>query len=93
MTNLTGQVALILIFKHAAVPCLSGVSPKLALTQAEADFQQTNIASKIEEQFSEPDEKYTRDQFLSFLLSTNIGLLSLATAKIISDRSFLKQLK
>ena len=82
ITYLTFQVAIILIFKHAATLCLSGISAKLAVTQAESSYHQANIASKIQEHFTEPLKDYSTGQFIEFLMDTNIGLSSLASIKI-----------
>ena len=88
ITYVTFQVAIILIFKHAAILCLSGILPKLALTQAESNYHQANIASKIQEHFTASYEEYTTKQFIDFLLDTNIGLSSLASIKIKTDAVF-----
>ena len=88
ITYLTFQVAIILIFKHAATLCLSGISAELALTQAELNYHQANIASKIQEHFTASYEEYSTEQFIGFLMDTNIGLSSLASIKIIADAFF-----
>ena len=88
ITYLTFQVAIILIFKHAAILCLSGMSAKLALTQAELNYHQADIASKIQEHFTASYEEYSTKQFISFLMDTNIGFSSLASVKIIADAVF-----
>ena len=75
ITYLTFQVAIILIFKHAANLCLSGISAKLALTQAESKYHQANISSKIEEHFTASYEEYSAEQVISFLMNTNIGFV------------------
>ena len=82
------EVAIILIFKHAAALCLSGVSAELALTQAESDFHKVNIVSKIEKHFTASFEEYSVEQFLAFLMDTNIGMLSLASTKTMVDTAF-----
>ena len=88
ITYLTFQVAIILIFKHAAILCLSGMPAKLALTQAELNYHHTKIASKIQEHFTASYEEYSTEQFIGFLMDTNIGLSSLASIKIIADAFF-----
>ena len=88
MTHLTFQEAIILIFKHAALLCLSGISSKLALTQAESNYHQANIASKIQEHFTASYEDYSSEQFIGFLVDTNIGLSSFIPLKIITDAVF-----
>ena len=82
---MTFQVAIILIFKQAAILCLSGIPAELAVTQAESNYHQANIASKIQEHFTACYEEYSTEQFVSFLMDTNIGLSSLASIKIIAD--------
>ena len=79
------EVAIILILKHAAVLCLSGISAKLAVTQAESGFQKANTMSKIREHFTGSYQEYTIEQFIDFLRDTSIGLSSLASMKIIAD--------
>ena len=74
ITYLIFEVAIILILKHAAPLCLSGVSAKLALTQAESDFQKANTMSKIEEHFTASYQEYTIKQFVEFLMDTDISL-------------------
>lgn len=84
MAYVTLQTALILIFKHAAILCLSGSSTKLALTQAESNYWNANIALKIQEHFTASYQQYSTEQFISFLMDTNIGLLSLTSTTIIA---------
>ena len=74
MTPLTFEVAIILILKHAASLSLSGTSPRIAITQAESDFQNANVASKIEEHFTGSYEEYTVEHFVQFIVDTNLGL-------------------
>ena len=68
--------------------CLSGMSAKLALTQAESNYHQANIASKIQEHFTACYEEYSTEQFIDFLMDTNIGLSSLTSVKIVADAVF-----
>ena len=58
------------------------MSAKLAVTQAESNYHQANIVSKIQELFTEPYEEYSTEQFIGFLMDTNIGLSSLVSVKI-----------
>ena len=88
MTHVTFQVAIILIFKHAAILCLSGITAKLALTQAESKYWQANIASKVQEQFTTSYQEYTTEQVIGFLMDTNICLSSLASIETIADAVF-----
>ena len=68
--------------------CLSGISAKLALTQAESNYHQANVASKIQEHFTASYEEYSIEEFISFLMDTNIGLSTLAFIKIMADTVF-----
>ena len=88
ITSVTFQLAIILIFKHAAILSLSGISPKLAVTQAESKYHQARIASKIQEHFTASYEEYSTEQFIGFLMDTNIGLSSLASFKFIANAAF-----
>jgi hypothetical protein len=74
-THLTLEVGIILIFKHAALLCLSGIPTKLALTQAESDYQKSNVASQFEEHLA-PYQDYSFEQSIGFLINTHIGLSS-----------------
>ena len=67
---------------------MSGVSAELAVTQAESNYHQANIASKIQKHFTASYEEYSTEQIVDFLMNTNIGLLSLASIKIIADAAF-----
>lgn len=88
MAHITFQTALILIFKCAAVLCLSGISTKLALTQAESTYWKANIAFKIQEHFTASYQQYSTEQFISFLMDTNIGLFGLASTNILVHTTF-----
>ena len=88
ISYVTFPLAIILIFKHAAILCLSGISAELALTQAESNYHQANIASKVQQQFTASYEEYSTEQFVDFLMDTNIGLFSLSSIKIIADAAF-----
>ena len=88
ITFITFQLAIILIFKHAAILCLSGISAKLAVTQAESIYHQAKIASKIQNHFTASYEAYSTEQIIAFLMDTNIGLSSLAFIKIRVDAAF-----
>ena len=79
ITPLTFEVAIILIFKHAALLCLSGTAAKRALTQAESDFQKANIMSRVQEHFTASYEEYTIEQVEGFLMNTDIGLSTFAS--------------
>ena len=68
--------------------CLSGMSAELALTQAELIYHQANIASKIQEHFTASYKEYTTEQYISFLMDTNIGLSSLASINTMPDTVF-----
>ncbi|KAF8260844.1 hypothetical protein EI94DRAFT_1705997 [Lactarius quietus] len=84
ITPFTFGVAIILILKHAASLCLSGLSPRMALTQADSDFRKANMAIKIEEYFTGSYHEYTIKQFVDFLTATDIGLSHFASTRIIA---------
>ena len=88
MAWLTFEAAIILILKHAALLCLSGSSPELALMEAELNFKKANIALKIQEHFNASYQEYTMEQFITFLIDTNFGLLKFTFTKIIADVDF-----
>jgi hypothetical protein len=88
MVHLLFKLAMILIFKHAAALCLSGIPVDLALTQAESDCCKAKIASKIEKKFTASYTEYSMEQFINFLKDTNIGLSSLTSANIAADAAF-----
>lgn len=67
------RLAIILILKHAAPLCLSGTSARIAIAQAESDFQNSNVASRIEEQFPGSYEEYSVEEFVHFIVDTNIA--------------------
>jgi glycine cleavage system regulatory protein len=90
MAHLTFEVAIILIFKHTATLCFSGVSANLALTQAELDYHKADVASKIKGHFTAPYKEYSIEQFTSFLMDTNIGLSSLASTRSTADSTVLE---
>ena len=75
ITYVTFQLAIILILKHAAILCLCGISAKFAITQAESQYYQANIASKIQEHFTASYEEYSTEQVIGFLMDTNIGFV------------------
>ena len=85
--KLTFEVAIILIFKHAAMSCLSGNSGKLALTQAVLEFWKAKMISKIEEHFTATYSEYAIEQFISFLVNTTISRYSMSI-EIVADITF-----
>ena len=87
---MTLEVAIILICKHAALLSLLGISTKLALTQAESDYQNANIASTIEDHLVASTQDYSIENSVDFLIKTHIGLSSLASTKIqtVADTTF-----
>jgi hypothetical protein len=88
ITPLTFEVAIILILKHVASLCLTGIPVRTAIAQAEADFQNANMASRIEEHFTGSYEEYTNAQFVQFIVDTNIGLSSFTSTHIIAYLAF-----
>ena len=88
MTPLTFGVAIILILKHAATLCLSGSSARIAIKQAGSDFQSANVASRIQEYFTGPYEEYTVEQFVQFIVNTNVGLSGFTSTQIMAYSAF-----
>lgn len=84
IAHLSFQVAIILIFKHAAILVLSGASSKSALTQVELAFQKANIMSNIQEHFTASFQEYTNEQFTSFLVNTEISLSGLTSTQVMA---------
>ena len=84
MTPLTFEVAIILIPKHAASLCLSGISVQTAISQAESNFQNADVAFKIEEHFTGSYEEYTVEQFVHFIVDTNFGLSCFTSTQIMA---------
>ena len=75
--------AVLLILKQATLSYLSDLSPKLALTYAEVDYQKANIDSTIQEHLTASSQEHSHELFLAFIMATDIGLL-FASVKIIS---------
>ena len=86
--HLTSEVAIILLFKHAAVLCLSEIPAKSALTQAESNFQKAKIASQIKNHFTASYQEYSIEHITNFLINTNIGLFGYAFLQIMADITF-----
>ena len=93
IAHLTFEVAIILIFKHAAVLCLSGRSTKVALTQAESDFHKADTMSKIQKHFTAFYEEYTVEQIVDFLVDLNIGLSTFTFIQIVAYTTFERHLR
>ena len=72
---LTFEVAIILIFKHAAVSRNPGSRDFIQLlSRAQSSFQKANIMSKIRGHFTASSNEYTIDQMVDFLMDTDIGM-------------------
>ena len=84
------EVAIILIFKRTALLCISGFPIQLALSQADSEYRNANIASIIEDHLMASNQDYSIRQSIDFLINANIGLSSLASTKIktIADACF-----
>jgi len=85
--TLTLAQALILILKHATLlqqhfnqPC------KLALTQAEKEYQHTKMDLKIQQHLAESSQDQPLKKYVNFIMATNIGLLTFVFVDIISDK-------
>ena len=68
--------AVILILKHATFLRFSKL-PKLALTYAELDYQKANIDVAIQQHLGEYSSDHSVEQFVGFVMGTDIGLFSL----------------
>ena len=80
--------AVILIFKHATVLRLSGLSEESALTHAEMDFWASKIDLKIQEHLVTCSYENLVEQFADFIMATDIGLFIPASVKIFSHQAF-----
>jgi hypothetical protein len=65
--------AVTLILKHATFLRISN-SPKSALIKAEEDYQKANIDMTIQQHLTACGSKQSVEQFMGFIMSTNIGL-------------------
>ena len=75
---LTFGEAVILILKHATALQVSNLSAKLALVQAEWDYKEANIDSKIQEHIMASSQEPTVQTSAGFVMATNIGWLFLS---------------
>ncbi|KAF8259543.1 hypothetical protein EI94DRAFT_1707018 [Lactarius quietus] len=75
--------ALILIFKHATFLRLSNLSPEIALSQADLEYQKANIDLVIQE-LLESSQEYAVEQFASFIMATDIRLFILASIETVT---------
>jgi hypothetical protein len=81
-------VGIIIIFKHATTLCASGYLSKAALTQAELDFQKSNVDSKVASYFTAPPQEYSSQQFVDFIMDVHVGLFFKKIIKIISNKAY-----
>jgi hypothetical protein len=70
---LTLVKAVTLILKHATLSRIS-MSPKSALTNAEQKYQKANIDVTIQQHLTACAAEQSEEQFVSFIMSTDIGL-------------------
>ena len=85
---LTFVKAVILILKHATVLRLSNQSPKSALTCVELNYQRANIDLKIQQYLqTTSQEQSTIEQFVHFIMTTDIGLFYLSSIEIMISSS------
>ena len=70
--------AVIIILKHATLLCLSNLSPELALTQAEQEYQQANIDLKIHEHLMVSSQVQSIESSAGFVMDI-IGWFILAS--------------
>jgi hypothetical protein len=77
--------AVILILKHATL--LQSDKPEAALTQAELDYQESNIDLKIQEYLNTLSSEDV-GQFAGFIKAAEIGVLFLLFVTTISYQTF-----
>jgi hypothetical protein len=70
---LTLVKAVTLILKQATLLSIS-ISPKLALANAEQDYQRANIDLTIQQHLTACTSEQSVEQFVGFIMSTDIGL-------------------
>lgn len=76
--------AVILILKHATLLQLS--TPwRSALTQSESDYQEANIDWNIQQYFMVHSSEHSIEEFVAFIMATDIGSFILASASLVSD--------
>ena len=75
--NYDFAAAIILILKHATTLRLSGLYSKLALAQAELDYQKLNIGWRITQNFTAPPQQYSVPDFVDFIMGVSVCLLVL----------------
>jgi len=68
-------VGIITIFKHATALCASGYSSKAALTQAELDYQKSNVDSIVASYFPASSQEYSAQEFVDFIMNIHVSLL------------------
>ena len=78
--------AVILILKHATFLRLTNLSRESALTHAEMDYQEGNIGLKIQQCLVHSSQEHPVEDFVGFIMSTNIGLFILPSVRIISHQ-------
>ena len=79
--------AVILILKHATSLRLSNQPPDLALNQVEQAYQEENMDWNIQQYLRALHQEPSVEQFLAFIMATNIGGFIIASAEIISHHS------
>jgi hypothetical protein len=84
---LTFVKAVILILKHATILRLSNQSPKSALTSVERDYQRADIDLKIQQYLMTTSQEQSIEQFVHFIMATDIGLFYFSSVKIIISSS------
>ena len=73
----------ILILKHAtSLQLLTSLRSPLA--QAESDYQQANIGLKIQQFLMASSPEHSINEFVAFLIATDIGSFILASVPIVS---------
>ena len=76
--------AVILILRHATFLRLSNLSSESALTRGELAYREANIDLRIQQYLRASSQERSIEQFVGFIMATEIGLFFLASVKIIS---------
>ena len=84
---LTSVKAVLIILKHATLLRLSNLPSESALTQAELEYQEADIDSKICEQLRVSSQVQSIELFADFIMATDIGW-SLKSLTILSHQAF-----
>ena len=80
------MAAVVIILKHTTILRLSNLSPESALTQAELYYQEANMDLKIQQHLIASSQVHSVEQFVGFIMASDIGLFALAFFIIVSHQ-------